>query len=128
MPTIRGVEAPSVCRTAPAKRPWFDSTRPMPASSGQEMPQAGVRVASRTVAFWYAASAVLGIPLAARPEIWAAPGLGAADVVGGTTAGRVVDPPVAARMAEVAASCAKAAAPAGSRTALTGAGRASRSG
>jgi hypothetical protein len=48
MPMIGGVERPSVWSTAPANRPWLDSTRPMAAMSDQEM--------------WHAA----GLPAAAR--------------------------------------------------------------
>jgi hypothetical protein len=36
---MRGADRPSVCSTAPAKRPWLDSTRPMAATSDQLMPQ-----------------------------------------------------------------------------------------
>jgi hypothetical protein len=37
MPMIGGVERPSTDSTAPAKRPWLDSTRPMAAINGQAM-------------------------------------------------------------------------------------------
>jgi hypothetical protein len=46
MPMIGGADRPSLCRTAPANRPWFDSTRPMAASSGQVIPQAGLAAAA----------------------------------------------------------------------------------
>jgi hypothetical protein len=39
IPTIGGADLPSVCSTAPAKRPWLDSTRPIAAISVQAMPQ-----------------------------------------------------------------------------------------
>jgi hypothetical protein len=49
MPMIRGADRPSVCSTAPAKRPWSDSTRPMAATSDQSMPQpAGAAVAAES--------------------------------------------------------------------------------
>src|SRR5882757_9005884 len=67
MPMIRGSDVPSGYRTAPPKRPWFDSTRPIAASSGHWMPQLGSADASRAAARRYALSAMLGMPLAARP-------------------------------------------------------------
>ena len=39
MPTTGGLDSPSLCSTAPANRPWLDSTRPMAAISVQSMPQ-----------------------------------------------------------------------------------------
>ncbi|MGY1762344.1 hypothetical protein ACI79N_13000 [Geodermatophilus sp. SYSU D00805] len=49
IPMIRGVDRPSVCSTAPAKRPWLDSTRPMAATSDQLMPQsAGAAAAAES--------------------------------------------------------------------------------
>src|SRR3954469_15542051 len=111
MPTTRGVESPSECSTAPAKRPWFDSTRPMPASRGQASPHCGLRAASRRAALLYAASAVLGIPLAARPDTGAVRGAGAVELVARAAAAALdVD---AGELARVAASWANATAPAG---------------
>jgi hypothetical protein len=65
LPMIGGIERPSACRTAPAKRPWLDSTRPMAATRGQLMwHAAGLAWAART----YASSAAAGIPAAANAE------------------------------------------------------------
>jgi hypothetical protein len=50
MPMIGGLEVPSACRAAPAKRPWLDSTRPIPANSDQSMPQAGSLTANTAAA------------------------------------------------------------------------------
>src|SRR4051794_31602770 len=49
-PMIRGDEVPSELSVAPWKRPWLDSTRPMPASSDQSMPQPGDEFAIRAAA------------------------------------------------------------------------------
>src|SRR5215471_4600627 len=65
MPMIGGEDRPSLCKIAPANRPWFDSTRPMAASSGQVIPQDGLAAAA---ARRYASSAVAGMPPAARTD------------------------------------------------------------
>ena len=39
IPRIGGAERPSVCSTAPANRPWLDSTRPIAATRDQLIPQ-----------------------------------------------------------------------------------------
>jgi hypothetical protein len=65
MPMIGGVERPSVCSTDPAKVPWWDSTRPMAAINGHVMWQLAGRAAA---AWWYAWSAVDGMPSAASAE------------------------------------------------------------
>jgi hypothetical protein len=65
MPMIGGVERPSACSTAPAKRPWLDSTRPMAATNGQ----ARWHAAGLAAAAWvYASSAADGMPPAANAE------------------------------------------------------------
>src|SRR3954454_18785258 len=63
MPTIGGVDIPSVCSTAPANRPWLDSTRPMAAINVQSMPQCTL-----PAAWVYASIAVDGMPPAASGE------------------------------------------------------------
>ena len=65
---MRGVDTPLACSTAPAKRPWLDSTRPMPASSGHGRWQAGFLAASAFAAFLYAVRAVSGMPPAASAD------------------------------------------------------------
>jgi hypothetical protein len=65
---MRWVDVPSLRSCAPAKRPWLDSTRPMPASRGQLRPQPGSEAATRAAALLYASSATTGIPLPASPE------------------------------------------------------------
>src|SRR4051812_1277412 len=67
MPMTGGVESPSVCRVAPANRPWLDSTRPMAAIRVQLMPQPAWSAARE-----YASSAVAGMPLVARDDATAA--------------------------------------------------------
>src|SRR5262245_39979659 len=44
---------------------WFDSTLPIPASSGQVSPHAGYDRAAVVAARWYAGSTLAGIPVAA---------------------------------------------------------------
>jgi hypothetical protein len=52
MPMIGRVDVPSARSWAPPKRPWFDSTRPMPASSGQLSRQPGSVRATCLAARW----------------------------------------------------------------------------
>ncbi len=61
-PTISGEETPFEPTTAPPKRPWSDSTRPIPASNSQSRLQDGSRRASVAAASRYALSAAAGMP------------------------------------------------------------------